>query len=265
MYTWRLLINRGAVREGAILAFIRNPDSCGVGITVIGENVLYFAKKAILKCGDNTCLSKDGNKILAKKTGIPYMDDNGAGVLDRIEIDGEVCSYTGNLQFPGDIIIRGDVCEGFKVAAWGSVIIGGTLAGSVSAAGNISVGGGIKATGEVIESGGLITAKFCENSVLRAYGDIIMKGSILHSIVETEKSVVISSSRGSIIGGLVRAGQSVSAPVIGSPIGITTVIETGVNPKYRRELVRLENDLAKVREELSEIRRYSMGVKIQAQ
>ena len=256
---WGQLLARGSVREGSVLAFVRNPDNSAIGTTVTGEKVAPFAKKPEIVCGENASLSRDGNLVLAKRSGIPYTDEGGPAVLDRVEIVGNIGSLTGDVHFPGDIVIKGDVSRGFKVTAWGAVMITGTLAGSVSCAGNIVVEGGIKSTGEIVESGGEVSARFCENSVVRAIGDVVFHEAVVHSLVETEKRLIVTHEKGKIVGGLVRAKAGVKAPTVGSLMGVPTVVEVGISPKLRREYSKLKDDLDSVRSEIERIARLGLA------
>ena len=134
------------------------------------------------------------------------------------------------------------------------MIVNGNLAGSASCSGSAAVEGGINAPGGIIESGGSVSARFCENSVIRAYGDVAIAESIMHSVIETERELKLSGDKGRIIGGVVKAGLGVSAFSTGSSMGIPTVIEIGVSPKVRRELARLKKELYEVRTEIAKIK-----------
>ncbi|MGI6627378.1 MAG: DUF342 domain-containing protein [Bacillota bacterium] len=252
---WRKILARGAVRAGAILAFVRNLDKCSLGLTVTGEKLPFFANKPILRCGPNTTPSRDGKYIIASKSGIPYVDRQKPGVLGRLEVIGSIGPETGDISFPGDLTVKGDVFQGFRISSWGSLTITGNLSGSASCAQSITVEGGINAPGEIVESGSNVTGKFCENSVIRAYGDVVISESIMHSIVETEQELKLSKNKGRIVGGLIRAGIGVSAYCAGSAMGVPTVIEVGASPKIRRECERLRREITALKSEIERIKR----------
>ena len=252
---WRSILSSGSVRAGTILAFVRNLEGCSFGITVTGEKVPYFDNQPVLKCGPNTILSRDGKYVIAQKSGIPYVDNNGPEVLGQITIDGNIGPLTGDITFPGDLMIQGDVLQGFRVSSWGSLIITGNLYGSASCADNIMVKGGINAPGEIVESGGSISAKFCENSAIRAFGDVVVSEAIMHSVVETEQQLVVSQERGRIVGGMAVSRLGVSTYAAGSPMGIATLFKIGVSPKIRRKHERLQREITLVQAEIQKSKR----------
>ena len=123
----------------------------------------------------NARVSRDGGSIVSTTSGIPYQSVDGLGVLDHVEVVGDIGMGTGDVSFPGDLSVRGDVQPGFKVSASGDVLITGSLWGSATARGKIVVGGGINAPGESVESGRGVICRFCENSLVRSAGDIRSK------------------------------------------------------------------------------------------
>lgn len=252
---WKRLRDRGAVSAGDLLAFVRNADRHPRAVTVTGEEVARIEFGSRFSPGRNTAVSRDGTSVVASAPGIPYQDSDGLGVLDHVEILGDIDSTTGDLAFPGDLSIRGNIQPGFRVSATGSVLVSGSVWGSVTARRVVAVSGGVNAPGEVVESGGGISCRFCENSVMRSAGGIAILEAVVHSIVETERDVEATGEKGRIVGGLTRAALGVKVRVAGSPMGVPTVIEVGVSPRLRREQARMQRELENVRSELDVARR----------
>ncbi len=252
---WKKIRDRGAVSTGDILAFVRNADRYPKSLTVTGEEVASIEFPPSYRPGKNAKVSRDGASIFATRPGIPYQDADGLSVMDHIELNGDVDSITGDIAFPGDLSIRGNIQEGFKASAAGDILISGNLWGSATARGKIVVSGGVNAPGEVVESGGGVTCRFCENSLLRSGGVIKVTEAAIHSVLETDSAVEVTGDKGKIVGGLVRAAKGVTVTVAGTPMGIPTVIEVGVSPKLRHEQARMERELDKVRKDLEEARR----------
>ena len=251
---WRRLRARGAVSAGDLLAFVRRPDKYPKATTVTGQRVARIEFPDDLKPGQNAQATADGTGIIALRTGIPFHDSTGIGVLDHIEIVGDLDASSGDVSFPGDLSVRGDVGQGCRVSATGDILISGHLWGSATARGRIVVSGGINAPGETIEAGGSITCRFAENSIIRSLERITIAEALLHCVVETERDLVVTGLGGRIVGGLVVAALGVKASTIGSPMGIPTVIQLGVSPKLRREQARLERDLEKVTKDLEKMK-----------
>ncbi|HHX29574.1 MAG TPA: DUF342 domain-containing protein [Firmicutes bacterium] len=251
--SWRRLLSRGVVNAGASLGFVRSPSGLPKAVTVTGDEVPFVELGNDIKLGPNTALSADGLKIVSERPGIPYEDESGIGVLDHITIVGDIGPKTGNISFPGDISVKGSIAGGFSVSTSSNLLVSGNLWGSATARGKIVVAGGITAPGEFIESGAGITCKFCENSMIRSGGPITVEGALIHSVVETEDRVDVTGVGGRIVGGLVRAVTGLRANVVGSPMGIPTVVELGVTPRLRREVSRLERELEKITADLQRI------------
>lgn len=261
---WKQLRDRGAVSAGDVLAFVRNVDKYPKALTVTGDQVACVEFPASIKPGKNAKLSRDGTAIISTRPGIPYQDADGVCVMDHVEVIGDVDSATGDISFPGDLSIKGDVQAGFRASATGDILISGNLWGSATARGRIVVSGGVNAPGEVVESGGGVTCRFCENSLVRSAGVVTVIEAVIHSVVETDASLETVGEKGKIVGGLVRAAKGVSATIAGTPMGIPTVIEVGVSPKMRHEQARMERELEKVRADLEEAERTG-GKRLQAE
>lgn len=251
---WRKLTARGFVREKSVLAFVQNADRCAFGIAVTGEKVLYAGGEPMLTHMNNARVSEDGRYIVAAKSGIPYVEPDGVGVLCSVTIKGDIGPETGDIVFPGDLTVEGDVMKGFKVSTWGSLVVTGNLYGSATAANSITVKGGIIAPGEFVSAGESIIARYCENSVLSALGNVVIADAVMHSIVETEQAVICSQDEGRIVGGLIVARCGVSTHTAGSPMGVPTVCQIGASPKLRKRYETLKQQLASVRAELQKIK-----------
>lgn len=253
---WGRLQDRGAVRAGDVLAAVRAPSDLLWATTVTGERVPFLDFGPDFRLGLNAKFSADGLKIVATRSGIPYVDDReAAGVLDHVAIEGDVGTLTGDLSFPGDLTVRGNVMPGFGVFVSGDLLVSGHVWGSATARGRIVVSGGITAPGGIVEAGAGISCRFCENSVLRSQGPVEIQEAALHSVIETEDRIQVSTPKGRVIGGLLRAALSVKACTVGTPMGLPTVVELGISPRIRREAVRLERELEKITSELDRIRR----------
>lgn len=252
---WEKLIDRGIVAKGSVLASIGDSESLPVRITVTGEKVPVRNCGEVFKPGRNTKVSSSGMELLAAASGIPYIDEEGIGVLDHVVIQGNVSKVTGDIHFPGDLTVGGDLESGFRVSVWGNMIIVGSIYGHAVSRGSVVVQGGINAPGSPLESAGHVSCRFCENSVIRARGSIRVLESSVHSVLESEETVVIGDGQGRIAGGLTRATAGVQAGVVGTEMEIPTVVEVGISPRLRRERIRLEKELARVSQDLDKLLR----------
>lgn len=178
---------------------------------------------------------------------------------------------TGNLEFEGSVNISTDVKSGMKIKVTGDLIIGGTVeAAEICAGGNITIRGGIVGSGEKvpesssrrdvahISCGGTISTLFVENARIEA-GDSILIGEVAKQseLIATNHVIVgkEGSRKGHIVGGVTRATQFIKAVAIGSPAGLRTEIETGLDPQINSSVTAFEIKLGKLYKEQQEVER----------
>lgn len=96
----------------------------------------------------------------------------------------------------GNVIIRGNVLSGFIVEAGGSVEVMGVVeAAVIKADGDIILRRGMQGLGKgLLKSGGDIIAKYIENSIIEAKGDIKAE-AIMHSNVKCGNKLELSGKR----------------------------------------------------------------------
>jgi uncharacterized protein (DUF342 family) len=224
------------VKKGEMLARIVPKREGTLGKTVKGELVPY--KKASVvqkKPGRNTALEKE--TVVATTDGRFEVWNNHFWVHEVFEVMGDVGYNTGNITFPGDIIIHGRVNDGFRVEAEGSIICRGTLdASDVTCKRDLQVFRGIigRQKGK-ISVGGTIRAKYIENSYAEADGSIYIENGILHSIVRTNNRLEMGK-KSIVAGGKVYAQNGVRVDQIGTKMGIKTEIHCGVDYKVQQNL-----------------------------
>jgi uncharacterized protein len=177
---------------------------------------------------DDPCL------VVATRPGQPSYQDNSVQIDSTLEFEA-VNPSTGNIDFVGNVLIRGPVESGFIVKAGEDLTILDTVEGSKLIAGkNISLLTGIygRTKSEII-AGGNIEAKFISDCTVRCGGNIEVMDQISHSFVECEGAVYVGKSggRGQIFGGRVSAMREVFAQIIGSNSETATYVEIAAPKK----------------------------------
>lgn len=226
------------VKKGDVLAVRRPPVSGEPGTTVIGKVLLPLpVRDAMLPMGKNTVSDEANENLLASVDGHVEYSEGRVSIQELLEIRRDVNFATGNVESPGSILVRGDICSGFAVKAGGNIEVGGRIEGaSVTAGGDILVKSGISGAWKSnITAKGNIMALFIENATVEAGGNVIVNDSILNSSVRALGSVKAEGRHGTIAGGLVQAGEEISAKIIGAESGAATVLEVGVNPQLRKD------------------------------
>lgn len=246
---YKEVINLNNVRKGQLIAE-RIPAQEGTdGRAVTGEIISgKKGKEARLKVGKNVVIDQEQLRMYAAMDGlISKTDKDKINVFPVYEVNGDVDYNVGNIDFVGTVVIRGNILTGFRVKASGDIrVIGGVEGAELIADGSIDISAGILGFNK-----GLVKAKmnvkssFIQDANVEAGNEVIVTQSIMHSTVRAGKNIVCLGSKGLIVGGIVQAGEQVRARVIGNSTSTTTVIEVGVLPELRNELVELR---AKIKE-----------------
>ncbi len=245
------------VKKGEELA-TRVPPVPGIsGKDVQGRDLLpRNPKDLLLPRGKNTVCNEDNTRLYSIIDGHVTMVDRKLNVQAVFELNGDVDYSSGNIDFVGNVVIRGSVTSGFTVRAAGNIEISGYIEGAeVIAGGSIQVKGGIKSSYKLtVKAGETISARFVENSKLEAGKDILIREAIIQSFIRAGGDVIVSDRKATIVGGTIQAANIVESKIMGSHLATQTTIEVGVNPYHREEhanLVRVRNELKKNLDNLS--------------
>ena len=234
------------VKQGDLLAEKIPATKGTAGTDVLGRSVSPKPGKDImLPLGKN--VKADGNfKIYADSSGQFQLTNNRINVIPVIEVRGDVDLSTGNINFIGNVIVRGSVQPGFTVKANGDVEIAGTVSGGTVEGQNVIIKMGIQGMHSgYIKAKEKVTAKFIENAVVYAGNEIKVNDVILHSKINAGSRVIVEGRRGLIAGGEVSAGEEICAKVVGTHLAPSTTLEVGVNPMLREEYQRLRQNIKK--------------------
>ncbi|MDK2836465.1 MAG: uncharacterized protein PWP21_1242 [Thermosediminibacterales bacterium] len=229
------------------LLAVKIPPTQGVsGRNIFDEEIKAKpGKDPIIPLGKNVYLSEDKTKCFASIDGQVQITNGKISVYPVFEIKGNVDPSTGNIDFVGNVIVRGNVLTGFKVTAKGDVEIYGVVEGAyISSGGNILLRRGVQGHDKaIIKASGNVLAKYLEHCNVEADGDIIVSDAIMHSNVSCGKRLQVSGRKGLIVGGLIRAADEVSAKNVGSPMATFTQIEVGVNPVLKEKFLKIKSEL----------------------
>jgi uncharacterized protein len=148
------------------------------------------------------------------------------------QVSGNVDYDTGNLDFKGNVEIKGSVLSPFVVKATGDIRIGETVESGAQVYGeaNLVVNLGIVGESTVVKTEGNITAKFIQDATVSAGGDIAVGSYIRSANVSSQGSITVEGSGGSvggILGGEVWASDSITSKNVGSEHTSTTAISLG--------------------------------------
>ncbi|MEF2965186.1 FapA family protein [Paenibacillus sp. M1] len=235
------------VRKGQLIAELVPPLPGRPGTAVTGEPIPNKpGKEARFKIGKNVVLNPEQTALYAAIDGLVTQTDKGKlNVFPVYEVNGNVDYSTGNIDFVGTVVIRGNVLTGFKVSAAGDIrVVGGVEGAELHSEGSIEITGGIIGYNKgLIKAGKSVKSSFIQDGNVLAGEDVIVTQSIMHSNIRAGRDVICSGTKGLIVGGSIQAGEKVTARIIGNPMSTTTSIEVGALPELRNELVDLRQQV----------------------
>lgn len=242
------------VKEGDIIA-VRTPPGPGKeGKSVLGDAIPATPGKAYtLNASENIIVSEDGNQLIAAKSGIISRQENTLFLKDYFEIERDVDYEVGNVDFPGKIIINGNVKPGFEVTSDSDILIHGEVEGANirSNNGTVQIEKGIIGRGHShIYAKKRINVNFAQNCKLETEGVINVTTSLLHC--ESYCTDLITDSQNStIIGGVTEAFRSIEIGNTGNEDGTHT--ELIVDDKERAELMEKKKKLVEALDQLEKL------------
>ena len=207
--------------------------------------------------GKNVRLTDDGTQCYSDIRGHVFVAGLKVGVDKMYKVEGNVDFNTGNIHFPGNVEVNGNVEEKFIVEAKGDIVINGIVENAeIRSTGNIVVKKGIIRNSRITADGDL-EADFIQDSYAECGGKIVVKKSIVKSIINANEDITVTSMCGSngIIGGEVNAGYDISTYCIGTEIGVRTKVSAGRNNKLFLHYKQLVSDGLKAKDNIKRFKK----------
>lgn len=239
------------VHAGQLIGRLVPAEEGADGVDVLGTEIA-FPTTAVdaLRPGKNT---KEVNSLVyATIGGQLRVADGQFYVEDRLEIGGDVGYETGSIEFPGDVILKGEVREGFHIWAGGGIESKSTVdVSEIYCRKDFITTGGLVGRGRaLLRSGGRIQARFIGNCYVESKGAIFAKQYIYQSHVGCLDRIAMGN-RGKIVGGTLVALTGIRCFAAGNEANVPTVIRVGTDFIVERRLrlvkERMEQVSAKLR------------------
>lgn len=251
------LNNISQVQEGDLLARLHKGDKGSNGKDVTGKDIPCRTIKTLrLEPGKNLRISEDQTEMYTEVTGHVSLVNDKVFVSDVYEVSGDVDNSVGNIAYNGNVHIHGSVRGGFQVIAKGDIIIDGVVEDALiqSDEGQIIVQCGIHGMKKgLLDAGSNIITKFIENASVFS-GGYVEAGTITQSDVSASDDIIVSERKGTITGGVIRAGGKVEAQTIGSAMGTTTKIEVGMAPDKKERYVKLQREITVLSQNINKLK-----------
>lgn len=213
------------VKKGQVLCEITRETAGIDGKDIHGQVIpAHKGRKPQVPAGKNTTLTADESKLIADCDGVIKFV-NTINIDEMMHIRSNIDFSTGNINFPGDVTIDGDVSSGFSVKAGGNLIIKGVVEDAViEAAGDVVIAKGIYggSAGDVIV-GKDLRCNYIENAVLHVEGDITVD-YIIDGKISCNGNIHLSGSKELVVGGEIKLRGELVARDIGNDREYPTVI-----------------------------------------
>lgn len=230
--------------KGQVLAEIIPEQKGENGFDVYGSVLLAReVKRVTFDHGRNMEKSKDGLQLISMVDGHVSLVGHAVFVSDVYSVE-DVGTSTGNIEYHGDVEVKGNVCENFSVKTDGNVFVSGVVEGAViEAGGNIIIARGMHGQNKGrLKAGGNVIAKFISSAEVEAVG-FVEAEQFVNAKVSAGTNINADAGKGLITGGKVVAKGMINARNIGSPMGAVTIVEIGTDVESKKRLAELQKSV----------------------
>lgn len=178
---------------------------------------------------DDAVYADVGGQLIVTNTEF-YVDD-------RLEISGDVGFQTGSIEFPGDVVVKGEIKEGFHIWAGKGVVADRTVdVSEIYCRGDFFSAGGIIGRGKaLLRAGGSVHVRFVGNCHVESKSSISVQQYAYHGRIGTLGSFSMEKS-GRVIGGVITAVDGIACNKLGNPAGVRTCARAGIDFIAERKL-----------------------------
>jgi len=176
-------------------------------------------------------------------------------VSDTRNSTGDVDDKSGDVDFPGNLTLVGNVQSGRAVKAGGNLSITGNAEASLVSAGeSLSMIGGIRGAGRgTAWARQEVSLTFAENARILAGQNANIDKYCFQCMVKTNGLLLLKGNPGALLGGSIRATKGVEVYELGSDKTIRTSISFGQNYLVGDQIEVCEKECAKIRETVEKI------------
>ncbi len=241
------------VDEGEKIAVYHRAEKGHDGQNVFGE-VIHAnngLEKNPLK-GVGFTIAEDGITYLSRMNGKFEFVNGRIIISNMIVVREDVTAVTGKLEVDGSVYVIGSVYSGGYIKATGDIIIEHNVeTGRLIAGGNVMIKKGSCSKNDCfIEADGEVSGSFFEAANINAGGNV-KANYIMNSNINTLGKVIVSGSKGMLLGGRICAVRGVDTYNLGNSSHLRTVLEIGRNDTYNKEQARFADKRLQILNQLS--------------
>lgn len=228
------------------------PREMGIpGRRVTGEVVVpKHGRPLKIRIGKNIRVEDDGTRLVAEAEGRVCTRFGEMSVEQEYRIDGDVDFRVGSIDFNGVVDVRGDVLDGFNIAASKGLCVKGNIGnGNIISDGDILLCGMDGQNKGSIICGGTIRANYIHDCTIECAGDVIVDVEIHNCTIWSLGRIIVN--KGAIAGGSYTALGGIEARRFGTLSSLHTRLTVGVDYRDLLVLDQLHADLAQNHEQIT--------------
>ena len=245
------------VREGQEIAKYHPAIQGKPGVDVKGRpvNGKHARELPPLK-GKGFERSEDNLTYVAAISGKISRQEERITILPIYEISGDVDVSIGNIDFVGDVVIHGNVCNGVIIKSTGNITIDGVVeAAHIYAQKDVILRSGMLGGNKSsLYAKGNLFAKFVEYTEVEVQGNI-EADVFMDCEVNCKGYLVMKGKRAKIVGGHVYAAYGIDANDIGNVAEINTYVAVGAGSREDAKLAALKKEISDNQETLTKMER----------
>lgn len=242
------------VDRGQHLATLYPPEPGESGFDVYGQRIPPKAGAPYNLKAHHSIRITDGGEVIAAISGLLTRSDHHLRIDSILQIE-NVDFSTGHVDFDGEVIISGGVCDRFYVEATGDLTIRGLIeAAHIYCGGELTANGGMAGR----DVGTLVAA--CDAKVRYLVGvrgafdgDLTVDKEIINSRIDVAGNLELR--KGDMIGSDVTVQRHAKVNTLGSEAGVATTLRLGYVPDVSEALTAIAPLLPRMVKHLDELRK----------
>lgn len=240
------------VDAGEKIAFYHRAEKGTLGRNIYGEMIYAESgteKKPLRGVGFQ--IEPDGVTYTSKISGKFEFTAGRIVITNMMIVREDVTAVTGRLEVDGSIYVIGNVSSGGQIKATGDIIIEHNVETCrLTAGGNIMIKKGSCSKNDCyIDAGGEVSGSFFEAATINARGNV-KANYIMNSNINTMGKVIVSGSKGVLLGGRICAVRGVDTFNLGNRLHLKTILNVGRNELYEKEQAEYEQKRKKLLSDL---------------
>lgn len=243
------------VASDQMVALVRQATKGVAGRDIFGEILVARdgEEKKKIVAGEN--VRQETNETVdffyATVNGALRLKDNRLSVVQLLVLEDGVNYQTGNIDFVGEVCIKGPISQGFTVKASGDITITESVENGteIISDSNIIIARGIAGSRTLVKAGGNIRAQFVYEAKVISGGDIVLGDYAYHATLLAGGTIEVrnggSRRGGTLAGGRSCAYKEMNMSFAGTPAWISTDLFVGLTPEQAEKLDRLQLEIEK--------------------